>query len=237
MRAPVSARRITRSAYWFDIVFGRAVPAVFFSFFIVDKALLFRDSLRPLTGNLAQPSAYLGPLSQALGLAYFTLLAFLYVIRLPKRAGDARPWVILVSFFGSFSILLAAVLPGVTTRTALVLPAALISAAGLAYTLWSLAYLRRSFSILPEARRLVSGGPYGLSRHPLYLGEAAAAVGILIPTIGWGGAGLLVLYLLSQYLRIVAEERVLESTFPDYAAYRERVHRYLPDPRRLLAKS
>ncbi len=237
IRAHVSPRGAGRSAYWFDIVFGRFVPAVFFSFFIVDKALLFLDSLRALAGNLAQPSAYLGPLSQVLGLAYFTLLAFLYVIRLPKRAGDARPRIIAVSFFGSFSILLAAILPGVPARAALVLPAALVSAAGLAYTLWALTYLRRSFSILPEARRLVTGGPYGLSRHPLYLGEAVAAIGILVPSVGWAGFGLLALYLLSQYLRIRAEERVLEGQFPDYGDYRARVPRYLPDPRRLLARS
>lgn len=236
MRSPVAVAGRDRRAYWFDIVFGRVVPALFFSFFIVDKALLFRDSLRDLAGNLAQPSAYLGPLSQVLGLAYFTLLAFLYVIRLPKRAGDARPGIIAASFFGSFSVIFAALLPGVPARTSLLLPAALVSIAGLAYTVWALSYLRRSFSILPEARRLVTGGPYGLSRHPLYLGEAVAAIGILVPTIGWPGLALLAFFLLSQYLRIRAEERVLERQFPDYANYRARVPRYLPDPRRLFAR-
>jgi protein-S-isoprenylcysteine O-methyltransferase Ste14 len=223
-------------AYWFDILFGRVVPAVFFGIFIVDKALLFQDSLRELPGHLAQPSAYLAPLSQALGLAYFSLLAFLYIIRLPKRAGDARPQVILYSFFGSFAILLAAWLPGVPSRSWLALPATLLSLAGLCYTIWSLAYLRRSFSIMPEARRLVTGGPYSISRHPLYLGEGVAAIGILLPTIGPAGAVLLVLFLGAQYLRLRTEERVLEHEFPDYAAYRARVPRYLPDPRRLLAR-
>jgi protein-S-isoprenylcysteine O-methyltransferase Ste14 len=231
----VEARRGS-GAYWFDILFGRVIPAVFFSIFIVDKALLFQDSLKGLPGHLAQPSAYLGPVSQALGLAYFTLLAFLYIIRLPKRAGDARPLVILYSFFGSFAILLAAWLPGVSPRAWLTLPAALISLAGVAYTIWSLAYLRRSFSIMPEARRLVTGGPYSISRHPLYLGEAVAAIGILLPTIGVAGVALLVLFLGAQYLRLSTEERVLETEFPEYGDYRARVPRYLPDPRRLLVR-
>lgn len=223
-------------SYWFDIVFGRCIPALFFSIFIVDKALLVRDSFRGLTFDPSHASAYLGPASQLLGLAYFSLLAFLYAIRLPKRAGDGRPLMILASFFGSFSVIFVSFLPGVPPRAAIEVPSLILVVIGLIYTIWALAYLQRSFSILPEARRLVTGGPYGVSRHPLYLGEAAAAIGITLPTIGWAGALLLAFFLTAQYLRIRAEERVLERTFPEYGAYRRRVPRYLPDPRRLLAR-
>ena len=222
-------------SYWFDIVFGRLVPALFFGIFIVDKAILVRDSLHGLTLDPSHASAYLDPLSQVLGFAYFCLLAFLYVIRLPRRAGDGRPLMILASFFGSFSVIFVSFLPGVPTRQALLIPALALVVVGLAYALWSLVYLQRSFSILPEARRLVTGGPYGLSRHPLYLGEGLAAIGITLPTIGWPGLLLLAFFLAAQYLRIRAEERVLERIFPEYRAYRRRVPRYLPDPRRLLA--
>lgn len=224
-------------AYWFDIVFGRLLPAIFFGIFIVDKAILTGDSLHGLGRGDWQASAYLGPLSQALALFYFCLLALLYIVRLPKRAGDARPTVVLASLFGSFSVIFVNLLPGVPPRPFATLPALLLSTAGLVYTVWALLYLRRSFSILPEARRLVTGGPYGWSRHPLYLGEGVAAVGITVPTIGWQGGLLLAAFLVAQYLRIRAEERVLEREFPDYAAYRRRVPRYLPDPRRLLARS
>ena len=235
IQAKVPARPRATS-YWFDIVFGRFIPALFFGIFIVDKAVLVRDSIGGLTADPSHASAYLGPLNQVLGFAYFCLLAFLYVVRLPKRAGDGRPLMILTSFFGSFSVIFVSFLPGVPPRQAVVVPALVLSLAGLVYTLWALSYLQRSFSILPEARRLVTGGPYGLSRHPLYLGEAAAAVGITLPTIGWSGALLLAFFVTAQYLRIHAEERVLERIFPEYGAYRRRVPRYLPDPRRLLAR-
>ncbi len=39
-----------------------------------------------------------------------------------------------------------------------------------AYSVW---YLRYAFSIEPEARRLVTGGPYETARHPVYLGYFA----------------------------------------------------------------
>jgi protein-S-isoprenylcysteine O-methyltransferase Ste14 len=225
--------RPARSAYWLDIVFGRTVPALFFSIFLVDKVMEVRYAVSATPGH-AQPSDYLAPLDQVLGLAYFGLLVVLYITRLPKRAGDGRLGIIVTSFFGSFALMLVGVLPRAETRTYLLLPSALLVGAGLAYTIWSLAYLRRSFSIIPEARQLVVGGPYSLSRHPLYLGEAVAAIGFLVPTIGWPGALLVILVLFSQYIRLQAEERVLSGEFPEYANYARRVPRYLPDPRRLL---
>ena len=233
VRVTAQTRRRDRS-YWFDIIFGRLLPACFFSIFIVDKLLLTGASVNALRGHHAQATDYLSALNQALGLAYFSLLVVLYVVRLPKRAGDARPWMIATSFFGSFSVILASFLPGVAVRQQLQLVSVLLVLVGLIYTVWALAYLRRSFSIMPEARRLVTGGPYALSRHPLYLGEGVAAIALNLPTVSWSGGGLLALFLVAQYLRIRAEERVLEREFPEYADYRRRVPRYLPDPVRLL---
>lgn len=217
-------------AYWFDIVLGRLLPACFFSVFLVDKLLLVAASVSRLQAAGAQATDYLYAVNQLLGLAYFSLLVVLYIVRLPKRAGDARPWVIVASLFGTFAIILASFLPGVEVRRQLLLASVILVMAGLAYSIWSLGYLRRSFSILPEARRLVTGGPYRLSRHPLYLGEAVAGIALVVPTLGWPGLLLIVFYLTAQYLRIRAEERVLAGEFPEYADYRRRVPRYLPNP-------
>ena len=228
-----AASRARGYDYWFDIVFGRFLPACVFSVFLADKFLLVKGALDGFasTGDDLRSAAFLNLASQLLGFCYFGLLVFLYVVRLPKRAGDARPWMIFTSFFGSFSIILVTFLPGVPIRANLVFTADLLVLGGMLYTIWSLAYLRRSFSILPEARRLVTGGPYGLSRHPLYLGEGVAAIGLTLPTIGWLGGVLVGLFLVAQYLRIVAEERVLTRIFPEeYARYRRRVPRYLPGP-------
>jgi protein-S-isoprenylcysteine O-methyltransferase Ste14 len=112
-----------------------------------------------------------------------------------------------------------------------VLVADIIVTAGLAYSLWGLAYLRRSFSIIPEARRLVTGGPYSLSRHPVYLGEVVAAVGVNLATAGWLGALAIVYFVTAELLRIRFEERVLAQAFPvEYPAYARRVPRYFPNP-------
>jgi protein-S-isoprenylcysteine O-methyltransferase Ste14 len=236
IRASVSAPA-PRSAYWLDLLLGRAVPALFFAVFVVYKLLLIYDSYLTLTVPGAQPDAtdYLWALNQLLGLGFFSLLAFLYVTRLPRRSGIRRVETTVVSFFGTFAILSLGFLPGVPPRAGTAFISDLVIALGLGYTLWGLTYLRRSFSILPEARRLVTGGPYRLSRHPLYFGEALAATGLIIPTAGWQAIVLMVFILVAQFMRISWEEAVLLKQFPaEYAAYRRCVPKYLPRPWRLL---
>jgi protein-S-isoprenylcysteine O-methyltransferase Ste14 len=98
----------------------------------------------------------------------------------------------------------------------------------MAYSIWALVYLRRSFSILPEARRLVTRGPYGLSRHPLYLGESVAALGLLVTSAGPTAIALALAALGVQLFRMRWEESVLTREFPEYGAYARRVPRYLP---------
>jgi protein-S-isoprenylcysteine O-methyltransferase Ste14 len=150
---------------------------------------------------------------------------------LPKRGTDHRAAVIFIAFTGTFSAIAAPFLPGGGRHEGLVLAADVLGTAGLAYSVWGLAYLRRSFSIIPEARRLVTGGPYSLSRHPVYLGEIIAAVGINLATAGWPSALAVVYFVVCELLRIRWEERVLERAFPDeYPTYARRVARYFPNP-------
>jgi protein-S-isoprenylcysteine O-methyltransferase Ste14 len=216
-----------RVAYWRDLVFSRLLPALFFSVFLARQLLFVWDGLH----SVRQPSDYLFVLQQLLALAYFTMLVVLYSTRLPRRGTDHRAAVVFIAFTGTFSALAAPFLPGGGRREGLVLMADILATVGLAYSVWGLAYLRRSFSIVPEARRLVMGGPYSLSRHPVYLGEIVAAIGVNLATAGWPGA-LAVLYFIGcELLRIRWEERVLESAFPnEYPTYALRVPRYFPNP-------
>jgi protein-S-isoprenylcysteine O-methyltransferase Ste14 len=159
------------------------------------------------------------------------MLVILYSVRLPKRGTDHRLGVVFIAFTGTFSVLAASVLPGGVRRDWLVLPADIIATVGLAYSVWGLAYLRRSFSIIPEARRLVTGGPYKLSRHPVYLGEILTAIGINLATTGWLGAIAVLYFIFCELLRMRWEEGVLSRAFPaDYPEYAHAVPRYAPNP-------
>ncbi|HEY1454917.1 MAG TPA: isoprenylcysteine carboxylmethyltransferase family protein, partial [Candidatus Dormibacteraeota bacterium] len=214
-------------AYWSELAFGRVAPALFFSLFLAWQLLLAWGGLR----SIRQPADYLYVAQHLLSIAYFTMLVVLYTTRLPRRGTDHRAFVIFIAFTGTFSAIGAGFLPGGTHRDGLVLLGDLVATAGLVYSVWGLAYLRRSFSIIPEARRLVTGGPYRLSRHPVYLGEVATAVGINLATGGWLTALAIAYFVVCELLRIRWEEGVLASAFPDdYPAYAGRTPRYVPNP-------
>jgi protein-S-isoprenylcysteine O-methyltransferase Ste14 len=213
------------------LLWANAVPAAFFGFFCGVKAMFALHGLQELgdlPGSAELSAALLKLTNQVLGLLYFGLIAFCYAIRLPKQSGRRGPGTVAAALFASFSIMLIGLLPDRRSRPELELAGSLLLAAGMAYSIWSLAYLRRSFSILPEARRLVIEGPYRLSRHPLYLGEGAAALGLLLPTAGPAGLVLALAALVAQLLRMRWEESVLTREFPEYEAYARRVPRYLP---------
>lgn len=214
-------------AYWRDLVLGRLLPSLFFGLFLTRELVLLWGGVQ----GIHRPSDLLFVLQQALALAYFGLLVVLYAVRLPQRGTDHRLAVIFIAFSGTFAAIGASFLPGGTRREGLVVFADLLATAGLAYSVWGLAYLRRSFSIIPEARRLVRGGPYGLSRHPVYLGEVATAIGVNLATAGWFGALAVVYFITAELLRMRWEEGVLSRAFPnDYPAYAARVPRYFPNP-------
>lgn len=215
------------AAYWRDLLLGRLAPSLFFSLFLARQLVLLAAGFH----GVRQPSDALFLVQQALALSYFTMLVVLYAIRLPRRGTDHRLAVIFVAFSGTFAAISASFLPGGVRRDGLILVADLLATAGLAYSVWGLAYLRRSFSIIPEARRLVTGGPYALSRHPVYLGEIATALGVNLATGGWLSAGAVAYFIVCEVLRMRWEERILARVFPDdYPPYARRVPRYLPNP-------
>jgi protein-S-isoprenylcysteine O-methyltransferase Ste14 len=101
--------------------------------------------------------------------------------------------------------------------------------AGLAFSLASVAVLGRCFGILPDVRGLVVRGPYRLVRHPLYLGELTAALGIVIGSRHpFAAAGAWLVCLGLQVARTHYEESNLRAQFPAYDEYATRTKRLLP---------
>jgi protein-S-isoprenylcysteine O-methyltransferase Ste14 len=209
------------------MVLGRLLPSTFFSLFLARQLILLWAGFR----GVHDPADLFFLVQQILALAYFTLLVVLYAVRLPQKGTDHRAAVIFIAFSGTFAAIGASFLPGGTRRDGLVVIADVLATAGLAYSVWGLLYLRRSFSIIPEARRLVTGGPYALSRHPVYLGEVATAIGVNLATGGWLSAVAVAYFVVCELLRIRWEERILALSFAgEYPEYARRVPRYLPIP-------
>jgi protein-S-isoprenylcysteine O-methyltransferase Ste14 len=97
-------------------------------------------------------------------------------------------------------------------------------------------FLGRSLSVMPEARRLVQDGPYGVVRHPLYLCELLAAFGVALQYRSAATAALLFVEFGLQVVRARYEEGVLSCSFPDFDAYRAQTSFLFPkDPVHFLA--
>ena len=86
----------------------------------------------------------------------------------------------------------------------------------------------RSASI--NAKRLVEGGPYAVTRNPIYLGNLLICLGISSFAQSWAVTAACVGYFVVVYRRIIlAEERFLRATFgPSYDVFCQRVPRLLP---------
>lgn len=99
----------------------------------------------------------------------------------------------------------------------------------------TLSFLGRSLSVMPEARRLVTNGPYALVRHPLYVCELMGVAAILLQYRSIEALGLFLALAALQVLRARWEEQVLARGLPAFSAYRKRTPFIIPrDPVRFL---
>jgi protein-S-isoprenylcysteine O-methyltransferase Ste14 len=91
-----------------------------------------------------------------------------------------------------------------------------------------LLWLGKSFAIMPEARTLVTSGPYKYVRHPLYAAEIVIVLGMILQYQQPSSLLLGGIVIALQVARSVHEERVLLQAFPEYEAYRARTRRFVP---------
>jgi protein-S-isoprenylcysteine O-methyltransferase Ste14 len=82
--------------------------------------------------------------------------------------------------------------------------------------------------VIPQARTLVSSGPYRWVRHPLYTTEIIANLGLAIHfgrTYHWT---VFMLLIAGQWYRARREERLLCAQLDGYAEYRTRTAALIP---------
>lgn len=159
---------------------------------------------------------------------FATLVAFTMLRRRPvaKCAGLAPR---LAAGAGTFMLMVLPLFPRHALSADMDVLTTLVVMTGNGLAVYVVFWLGRSISIMPEARRLVTGGPYRYLRHPLYLAEELAVVGIFVQYASPWTALIFCAHGSLQLLRMSYEERVLARAFPaDYAAYAGRTARLVP---------
>ena len=124
---------------------------------------------------------YLVYVAMRLSAVAFMLLAASAVILRSAPSGKASGLEPRISaLLGTFLIYAVLLLP----RRDLSLPEGIVSTLltmiGNVGAVIALSQLGRSFSIMAESRRLVTTGPYRFVRHPLYLAEEIATIGLFL---------------------------------------------------------
>ena len=232
LAARAAAPRFGDRAYWANIrylVFGRAVPAILFGFMgwlQITRAL----SLLPAATTRV---ALLDVAPRMLYAAFCCIPVALYLARPKPQARDGRLVARAAAFSGTtMQLVVGAFVPSgallLTVPDWVGAVGTVMVAGAWCFAIYGMAYLRRSLSIIPEARRLVTGGPYRLVRHPLYLAEISAAVAIVLGSPRLVPASALLVFVAMQVVRTHFEERLLADNFPEYRSYAARTHRLIP---------
>lgn len=162
-----------------------------------------------------------------------TAVFYLFIVRAYLRRGEARatsrvPLALVAAPLATFLPFGLPFAAAGGSSTATLVAGELLLVVGFAYSVWAVRCLDRSLSMVPQARTLVCHGPYATVRHPLYLGELVAMLGLALTL---GGVWPLVLWLglvLLQGYRAVQEERLLAAHLPDYSDYQARTARIVP---------
>jgi protein-S-isoprenylcysteine O-methyltransferase Ste14 len=120
-------------------------------------------------------------------------------------------------------------------HTAVLIAGALLYFPGLGLVLWGRLALGREYFVstglgaqLFAGHRLVTGGPYAIVRHPMYLGLLLGALGGLLLYQTWTMAAFLI-FAPFTLLRARREEKVLAASFgEEWQAYCRRVPAVIP---------
>jgi protein-S-isoprenylcysteine O-methyltransferase Ste14 len=161
-------------------------------------------------------------------IVYLVVIAATLVVRMrpARKARGVEPR--MSALIGTFLLTVVVVFPRRDLSMLAGLASALLTLSGNAFAVVVLMQLRESFSIMAEARQLITGGAYRFVRHPLYLAEEIAVIGMVMQYFSLWTAMILAVQIGFQLRRMRNEEVILAGTFPEYLAYRERTARIIP---------
>lgn len=161
---------------------------------------------------------------------FVALAAATTLTRLPpiRKAAGIEPRI--AALLGTFLLTALAMLPRKEiSAIALAISCAFV-VVGMLSSFIVLRWLGKAFSIMAEARRLITHGPYALVRHPLYVCEEIAVIGIFIQVVSPVALIILMAHAVFQIRRMLNEERVLKAAFPEYENYARRIPPLIPMP-------
>ena len=198
---------------------GRWALIVIFYLTLLPGFLIFKDGIPPISVAFA---------NHLLGMLFTILVILFTVIRLPPISSARGIEPRISAILGTFILAILVVLPRREPPEWIGIAALALILIGLLSSIFCLIWLGRAFSVMATARKLVTGGPYAVVRHPLYLSEALIVTGVVLSHFSVMASLFGLLQIAFQFRRMFNEEGILREAFPEYREYAGRVPMLIP---------
>jgi protein-S-isoprenylcysteine O-methyltransferase Ste14 len=207
---------------WLDWTARAAVVVVFAALVVIGVAIMPRllplDSIHKLLMLAAS-------IANVLFLSLVAATAITRLMPIQKSKGiEPR----LSALLGTFLFTTVALLPKAELGPLWSVVSTTLILVGTSLSFAVLRWLGKSFSILAEARHLVTEGPYRMVRHPLYLCEGVALVGVTLQVLSPLAVVIAIAAVMVQCRRMINEEAILKKAFPEYRAYAAKTSFLIP---------
>jgi protein-S-isoprenylcysteine O-methyltransferase Ste14 len=218
----------TIAASSFKLLLDHVGPASLWALIPLSRVIALVRYLEPGLSDrsLILVGAYVVQQLMTIGFAGFVVVMFL--ARGPVIGRRAPLLGQVVAIAGTFALQVPATFTVPDDQLGRLLLSGVLIAVGWGIALAGIASLNRNFGLFPEARGLVTTGLYRYVRHPLYLGEIVAGLGLTIGTTFLPAIGLFAIQCGLLYWRSVFEERALAASFPAYDEYKKKTWRFIP---------
>lgn len=223
-------RRWGLSHFWVMLMADRVVPAMFFLLLLAIKGPQLRGLLVELEAarGLVRWQLYASLANYGLTCIFFLVVIGLFVLRRSPLRKEQGLWERGVAVGATLVPMAIGVAPATQSGMVVSLLASFLIMVGLAIALTGFLSLRTCFGILPEVRGMVTDGLYRHLRHPVYLGEGVASLGITLLVLSPLTASMLLLFLFLEWRRALSEEAILGSVFHQYREYAGRTKQFIP---------
>ena len=206
-----------------------AVPlVVWYGLTAVGQSRILLHQLSLLASGKPDFELAMGFLAKLAALLFAVIVIGLLFARRPPKSGANRILPKAMAILGTYLSVAILALPQPHLPDWALACSTLLILSGMSFSVYALTFLGRSISLMPEARKLVTSGPYTIVRHPLYLGEGIALAGTVILYLSPWAVALFAAQICCQLYRIRYEEEVLTVAFPEYEAYATRSFRVIP---------
>jgi protein-S-isoprenylcysteine O-methyltransferase Ste14 len=205
----------------------RLIAVSVFTFFMMLNILVIYRDLRVLSPiNMTKA---LGLVHHLLVVFFYGLIVLFYFLRSSASSTSGSFVVNTIAVLTTFAPSALSLLSrSKLSKPEIVFGADFIIVLGIVLAIYSLGSLGRSFSIVPQARKLVQSGPYRLVRHPLYLGELIGLSGVVLVGHTMQKIAIFFLIVACQIYRALQEEKLLTNIFPEYRGYCLKTARFIP---------